>query len=131
MKIKQTTFYALKAIRRIYLENEEILTSNIIAEKEKLSQGVLLRLLRILDRAGILCVHQGRGIVSGGFSLAKSIDEITLLDVVKVVEDVDICKNLDEAVGRQDALLFDHCREINNHIQEEFSRYTIRDLFGL
>ena len=128
MKIKQTTFYALQAIRKIYLEEQRIVTSKAIADQEGMSQGVLLKQLRTLANSGILCAHQGRGAVCGGFSLIKSIDDITLLDVIDVMEHVDICANLDE---EKDSHLFHSCYRINDSLREEFSKYTIRDLYGL
>jgi len=131
MKIKQTTFYAVRAINRIYLENGSVVTSNVIAEKEGVSQGVLIRLLRMLNQAGIVNAHQGRGAICGGFSLAKNIDEITLLDVVEVTEGVDICINFDSKVQEDDSELLRKCSQINDQIKKEFSRYTIRDLFEL
>lgn len=131
MKIKQTTFYVLKAIRRMYLEDSAIVTSTVIAEKEQISQGVTLRLLRRLEHAGFLHVHQGRGNSGGGFSLAKNIDEITLLDIVDLMEKVDICENLDEKSKREESTLFCKCIQINEHMKEELSKYTIQDLFEL
>lgn len=131
MKIKQTTFYALAAIRRIHLENREIVTSTVIAEKEGLSQGVILRILRMMADASILSVHQGRGNRCGGFSLERSIDELTLLDVVNVMETLDICENLDQKAGINDDELFLSLSEINHHVREEFSKHTIRELFKL
>jgi len=131
MKIKQTTFYALRAIRRIYVEDKPVITSTVIAEKEELSQGVLLRLLRTLNHAGILEVHQGRGTICGGFSLVKKIDEITLLEVIDVMEHIDICSHLGEEFQIKEKQLFNKCEQINKHLREELSKYTIRDLFEL
>ena len=128
MKINQTTFYALQALKRISLEKGKITTSSTIAQKEGIPQGVLLKQLRILASAGILCAHHGRGAISGGFSLIKSIDDITFLDVVDIMEHVDICTNLDE---EKDSPLFHTCSQINDSLRKEFSKYTIRDLYGL
>ena len=131
MKIKQTTFYALRVIRRVHLEGKGIITSNLIAEKENLSQGVVLRLLREMAHAGILFIHQGRGIISGGFSMRKTIDEITLLEIVETLEKVDICQNLDKKNGEIEDLLFLKFNLINEHLKEEFSKYSVKDLFNL
>jgi len=40
LKIKKTTFYALKVIYRIHLEDKAVVTSNEIAEKEHLPYGL-------------------------------------------------------------------------------------------
>ena len=130
MKIKQTTFYALKIIRTIYLNNGKVMTSTSIAEKEKISSGVVLKVLRKLKDAGILCVYQGRGEICGGFKLIQTIDEITLLDIVDIMEGVDICRHLTECEKKEIKLL-DECNEVNEHLKEEFSKYTMRELFDL
>ena len=131
MKIKQTTFYALRAIRRIYLEKEVIVTSTVIAEKEDISQGVLLRILRTLDKANILEAHQGRGAVSGGFSFSKDIESVTFLEILEFLEGVDISVNLDAETCEKDKQLYNQINKINHKIREEFAKHTICDLFEL
>jgi len=131
LKIKKTTFYALQIIRRIYLEENKVVTSKFIAEKENLSQGVVHRVLRTLGGAGMMKAHQGRGMISGGFSMIKKIDEITLLDVVDSMENVDICHTIDEESREKESTLFDKCDLVNEHLKAELSKYTVRDLFGL
>jgi len=66
----------------------------------------------------------GEGAVSGGFRLIRSIDDITLLDVVDTMETIDICENLEE-----EGDLLHTCRQINERLREEFAKYTIRDVF--
>jgi len=130
MKIKQTTFYALKIIRTIHLNDGKMITSALLAEKEKISPGVVLKVLKKLKDARILRAYQGRGDICGGFKLIQTIDEITLLDIVDIMEGVDICMYLAESMKKEIRLL-DECNEINEHLKEEFSKYTIRELFGL
>lgn len=131
MKIKKTTYYALCALRMIYLDKEQIVTSNCIAKSEGISQGVVIKILRILNKEGILNVYRGRGSVCGGFSLNKSIDEITLLEIVEIMEGVNICENLDKELEEKENRLFLKCSQINEHFRAELSKYTIRELFEL
>lgn len=131
MKIKQTTFYALRAIHRIHLEVRNIITSSVIAGKEGLSPGVVLKVLRGLSKAGMLYAHQGRGELAGGFSLVRREEEITLLEVVDVMEKMDICSNLDEQTGEPEMALLHNCRRLNGQLREELSKYTIQDLFEM
>jgi len=129
MKIKLTTFYALQAIHKIYKTQEEVVTSNKIAQDTGISQGVLLKLLRGLDKADILKAHQGRGNVSGGFSLNRNIDNITLLEIIDIFEGVDIRKNLEGDLRMDSEQLCGSLNEINENIREELSKYTVQDLF--
>jgi len=130
MRINQTTFLALRAIYRIHLERDDVVTSKTMAQKEEVSQGVLIKTLRILNSTGILSSHQGRGLICGGFSLNKSIDEITLLEIIDAMEGIDICSGLSLDLRTKEKRLYHQCKSINNCFREEFSRYTIRDLFN-
>ena len=106
-----------------------MVTSKEIAEKEALSQGVVLRILRELSHAGMVHAHQGRGQKCGGFSLAKSIDEITMVDVIVVLEGLDIGANLDEASREKAEVLDLACERINFYLRKMLSGYSIRCLF--
>jgi len=107
-----------------------VVTSKEIAEKEGFSAGVILKVLRVLGQSGIVCAHQGRGEASGGFTLEKSIDKITVLEVVKTMEGVDICENLDAVSRQKEMQMFLICSRMNEKLEKLLSKYTIRDLFG-
>lgn len=128
MRIKQTTFYAMRILYRIHSEENEIITSKEIAAMEKISQGVALKILRELSYAGIVCVNQGRGRICGGFSLRKSIDDITMADIITVLEGMDIGVNLSEASCGGEASLHRACDQINIYLEQLFSGYSIRRL---
>lgn len=132
MRLKQTTFYALWALRDIYLDKNKVLTSNLIAEKENISQGVLLRTLRMLSRKGILEAHQGRGNICGGFSLNKSIDDITLLEVIEATDgDLNIYQKAGFLAEDKDGPPQQALDMINQNIRNELVKYSIRDFFDL
>jgi len=129
MKIKQSTFYCIRLIYRVHKEGNEIITSTELAQKEGISQGVTLRLLRKLAQAGIMNVYHGRGQVCGGFSLAKSIDEITLWEIMNALEGLNIRENLGKGTWLQKETMFRVCSSINEQIKEMFNKCTIRNLF--
>jgi len=54
-----------------------------IAKKHKISAKFLSQIAQDLKKAGILISKEG---ISGGYTLAKSAEEIKLLDVLKVLE---------------------------------------------
>lgn len=86
MKIKVSTDYALRIIRLIYMEDTKVVTSKVISEKENISQGVIIKILGILKTNDIVESHQGRGENVGGFSLRANIEELTLYDILSVME---------------------------------------------
>lgn len=129
MKINQTTFYAMRILYRIHIEDDRVVTSKMIAEKEEISPGVTLRILREMSKADLVCVHQGRGQICGGFSLAKSIDDITMADVIETLEGIDINFSRERGIWDRDEPLYQICGHINDRLKELFSGYTIRRLF--
>ena len=129
MKIKQSTFYAFRIIYRLDEAGSRVVTSREIAEKEDYSAGMVLKLLCAMRKGGLVSAHQGRGQASGGFTLEKEIDEITILEIVRIMEGVDICANLDETLRQKGTQMSLICSRMNEALAELLSRYTVRDLF--
>lgn len=66
------------------LSKSQRLTSiSSIAQKNKISPKFLSQIAQELKKAGILTSKEG---ITGGYSLAKSADDIKLLDVLKVLD---------------------------------------------
>jgi len=129
MKIKQSTFYAFRILYRLDKGKNRVVTSKEIAEKEEYSWGMILKILRVMRQNGIVCAHQGRGEAGGGFSLKKKIEKITFLEIVRIMESVDLCANLDEASREKETQMFLTCSRMNEALETLFSQYTVRDLF--
>ncbi len=79
----QTVEYALRAM--VCLANSEGLqqTRAQLVEQTKVPSAYLAKVMRELNRAGL--VHAQRG-VNGGFTLTKAAEEISLLAVVSAVD---------------------------------------------
>jgi len=86
MKVNKMTIYAFQIIKRIYMQGGGIVTSKYIAEKERISQGVVMKTLRILQSKGIVISHQGRGEISGGFSLIINIRDLSVCELLTIME---------------------------------------------
>lgn len=82
----QTTEYAVRAVVMLaHMKKESLVGSKELAERAKVPTSYLPKLMKNLVKAGI--VESRRG-VGGGFSLLKSPDEITILDIVNAVEPI-------------------------------------------
>lgn len=126
MRINKMTTYAMRVIVRLYEEEETVVTTKLLSEKEHISQGVLMKVLFPLKKAGIVRSHQGRGNISGGFELAKSIKDVTIYDVVQIMEG-DICFSN----GLEDSKkMFQEVRRINDVLIEECSHYSMYDILN-
>ncbi len=84
MQFNQATDYAFRVV--LYLSSlppGEIVSAQAIASREQIPMRFLQKIMRSLVKAGLILSHRG---VAGGFSLAKAPGEISLLNVVEVME---------------------------------------------
>ncbi|WP_426711465.1 RrF2 family transcriptional regulator [Cetobacterium sp. SF1] len=87
MKLKKETDYALRIVfflAKIYIENaNEIIDSKSISKAEHIPESFCLKILKKLVKAKIIKVYRG---VSGGYSLDKEPCDISLGEVIHVIE---------------------------------------------
>jgi Rrf2 family nitric oxide-sensitive transcriptional repressor len=81
--ISQTAEYALRAIVYLADQSDAPQTTQQIAEVTRVPAGYLAKVMQGLSRAGL--VHAQRGL-HGGFTLAVSPKQLTVLDVVQAVD---------------------------------------------
>jgi len=84
MRLNQATDYAFRAVLYLSrLPRGQVVEARLIAEEENIPMRFLLKIFRLLTRAGI--VESFRG-VNGGYALARPPGEITMLDVIEAIE---------------------------------------------
>lgn len=81
--ISQTAEYALRAVIVLASHSEGPMTVPRIAARGRVSAGYLAKVLQELARAGLVVAQRGP---RGGFILARSRDELSVLDVVNAVD---------------------------------------------
>src|SRR5438067_9463549 len=81
--ISQTAEYALRAVVCLGTEGARPLTTQAIADRARVPAGYLAKVLQSLGRAGIVGSQRG---LRGGFVLARTLDELTVLDVINAVD---------------------------------------------
>jgi Rrf2 family protein len=82
MKFSTTTRYGLRAMVYIARKNK-ICSVKEISEAEEISPAYLEKIILKLSKAGLIEVKRG---TSGGYFLARPAENITVEDVVKVLE---------------------------------------------
>ncbi len=83
-KVAQAAICATSLLAEHYSsESPARFTSGEIAKKRNLSQAIIAKVLTILSQAGVVSGAPGPG---GGYTLARTPSEITLLDVVSPFE---------------------------------------------
>lgn len=84
MKISRSTGYALLAVGYIAQnQDEKTILSQTIAKKYDISLEYLLKILQQLVKANVLRSKRGP---RGGFTLAKPIKKISMLEIIEAIE---------------------------------------------
>jgi len=84
MQFNQATDYAFRVIMHLASVPEgEIVNSQKIAEQQKIPIGFLQKIMRALTQGEIVKSYRG---IDGGFALAKSAVNISLLDIITIME---------------------------------------------
>jgi Rrf2 family protein len=81
----QTVEYALRAVVHLAHEAPAARTTAQIAEATRVPKDYLSKILQDLAEEGIVRTQRG---VGGGVSLAKSPEELTILDVVNAIDPI-------------------------------------------
>ena len=81
--ISKTSEYALRALVVLAASSRGGLNASELAEQTGVPASYLAKTLQLLVQGRLLTSRRG---VGGGFALARAANEITALDVVKVIE---------------------------------------------
>jgi Rrf2 family nitric oxide-sensitive transcriptional repressor len=80
--LTKTAEYALRTVAWLASEPERAESADVLAERTKVPRRYLHKVLQDLVKAKLVRSRSGPG---GGYALARSADEITILDVVNAV----------------------------------------------
>ena len=131
MLITRETDYGIRIIRG--LANVNKLTVNEICEKEQIPASFAYKILKKLNKSGLVLVLRG---AAGGYKLAKQSDEITLLDIMLAIED-EVILNKCQANGYkceyvectgQACKVYRELDRIQKIVKEELSRFTLKEI---
>ena len=109
----------------VYFGKEHKTTSEFIASSVNVNPVVIRRTMSSLKNAGIIDVKAG----SGGASLAKDLNQITLFDIYKAVDCVEGNPNPACPVGKNiHAVLDGYLIAAQNAFENELKKTTLGDL---
>jgi Rrf2 family protein len=83
MQIKRETDYAIRCVYYLAGTEQDVVMMDEIAAEMEIPKSFAAKILQKLVRAGIVSSFQG---IKGGFRLARAAEEITLYDVIRVIE---------------------------------------------
>lgn len=114
-------------------EDDYKITSNFLASSTNVNPVIIRKILSQLKTAGLIEVARG----TGGTSIAKPLQEITLLDIYRAVECVENGElfhfhenpNINCPVGKNIHLILDEKLErVQNAMEKELSSITLVDV---
>lgn len=101
------------------------LTATAINEKHQIPERYLEQILATLRRGGLVRSHRGS---RGGFVLAREPHEITLLDIVSLIDGERKQRNLDVSPTIEREIIYKIWQENNLRSQQFLATITLKDL---
>ncbi len=94
MKLQITTDYAIRLIVYLAQNDMQVLTAKELAKQLGITYNYFLKVVARIKQAGIIESIQGP---AGGYRLARSAEDITLYDIIQIMEgDIRINRCLEE-----------------------------------
>ena len=127
MRITNEADYALRIMAAL-ASGEKSLDAKSISEQSNIPYRFTLKILRKIVSAGYLRSRRG---VNGGYELAVPASEITLKDIIEVIDgDIAInrCLGSDRCPNSPECKVREHMANISEMIAEELSKVTFADL---
>ena len=131
MKLTTKGKFAVTAILDIAmnkLESEEPITLNHISKRQGISLSYLEQLFVKLRRSGVVKSYKGPG---GGYTLVKSMDQISVSEIIKAVDDdldARSCHGMKNCRGKNQCLTHDLWNNLTHHVYDYLGKITIHDL---
>lgn len=133
MLITRECDYAVRVIRA--LSGEERLSVNDICERDEITAPFAYKILKKLQKAKIVRGYRG---VHGGYSLKKSVSEITLLDVYLAIDPgmyIIECMNPKKKCCRDEKLdggceVHQELLRIQERLQDMLSERSLQEILG-
>jgi Rrf2 family protein len=134
LKLSKKTEYALMGVKYIAVKNHgSSVTCKEISESYKIPYDLLAKILQQLSKNGIIRSAQG---IKGGYSLNRSPDNITLVDIISAVEpDYRLTECMVDDSSEIECMHYNCCQirdplaKIHNEINKIFKNTTLRQIF--
>ncbi|MGB9710687.1 MAG: RrF2 family transcriptional regulator [Thermodesulfovibrio sp.] len=83
LQITRETDYAIRTVLYLSAQNNYTAKAEDISKQMQIPKSFLMKILKQLDRAGLVILKRG---VTGGVTLSKNPEKITLYDVIVAIE---------------------------------------------
>ena len=115
-----------QALKNINIDLEAVSIKSI-SERQNISERYLEQIFSLLRKSGIIVGRKG---AQGGYVLGKNINELTILEILKVLEGDSIFIDINDKEENEveEFINKNLWREINSKIENYFSNITLEDL---
>ncbi len=109
--------------------SDRMLNVSEISSEIKVASPTVAKLLKLLTRGDLLVSHRG---VNGGYSLARSADDISVADIIDVIEGpialTECVSQPGSCVQESDCSLRENWQVINDAMRKALSEVSVSDL---
>lgn len=127
MRLKNEIEYVFRILNYLSLQDKDrIVTSNEIAEKENIPHLFSIRVLKKMEKKGLLKIYKG---AAGGYKLNRAPKEITLRDAVEAIETEIILKDKNCVVGKTScSIIFNALEKVERNFLKNLESINFKDL---
>ena len=128
MKISTKGRYGIKALIDLVMNSEnESVTLKTISKRQNISERYLEQIFSALRKSGIIIGRKG---AQGGYTLAKDPKEITISEILRVLEGESLLVDIsNDGTDELESFINENLwKGINDKINEYFKSITLQDL---
>lgn len=128
--LSQTAEYALRAVVWLANHRDSPVTREELARATRVPPDYLSKVMQSLGRGGLVRAQRGK---NGGFSLVKTSDKVTVLEVVNAVDRVqriETCPLGIKSHGKKLCPLHQRMDDAMVMVERVFGKTTINELVG-
>jgi Rrf2 family protein len=131
LKLSKKVEYGLIALRHIASHNNAIATVKEISDRYAIPNEVLAKVMQKMTRGKLIVSHQG---ALGGYSLARKAEEISIMDVINIVEGTPVGIAQCFSEDPQNCSIFSNCTiknplgKIQHNLQSVFTTMKVSEI---
>jgi Rrf2 family protein len=128
LNISDAASIGMHTMALLATDPEQTRSAGEIAEEIHVSENHLAKVMQRLSQAGLVNSKRGPG---GGFTLAKSADDITLLEIFETIDgpiETGECPLGMPVCTAKRCILGDMAREVTGKVKQHFEKTTLSEL---
>lgn len=129
IKISKLADYSLVILQCLATQPPGFYSATLLAERTSIALPTVSKVLKLLNEAQVVISTRG---VSGGYKLAKTPEQVNLVDIIAAVDGapalMECCQTHNGCARGNHCNMRGHWQFINRVVIEALSRFTLSDL---